>query len=548
MSVEPTASAPARAEGLAPPEGPAPAGRAAARNTAIFSILTGLSRIAGLVREIVASSYFATSGAFSAFTIAFQLPNVVRSLFADAALSAAFVPVFTEMLEQGRRKDAFKLASTLFFLILTVLSAITVLFVAFAGVIMPLFVGDELSQFQDLTIGLSRVLFPVVLVLGLNGLVVGILNAYDHFTIPALSPLVWNMVILVCLVGSQQVLTGEDQLYGYAIGVLVGTVVQFGMALPMLRRFGFHLELSFSFRDERVRRVLILMLPVTIGLGLINFNVLINSTLGSLVSDQAPRAIDAAFRIYMLPQGVFSVAIATVLFPALSRFAARRDYDGLRALMANGMRQIFLLLIPAAAATLALSEPITRLIYEHGRFGQSSTDLVSSALFWFSFSLPFSGVNLLLTRTFFSLQKPWITTGIAGLNLTVNVAVSVALYKPFGIAGIVIGTGVSSAAMTVAQMHFLRRELHGRLDGRRTLIVVIQITLAAALLAGACYGTWYLLDQALGVGLLAQLLTVGVALGVGLAVYALAVRLLGIPEARQIEGFVRGRLARRGER
>ncbi|HEX6698601.1 MAG TPA: murein biosynthesis integral membrane protein MurJ [Solirubrobacteraceae bacterium] len=548
MSVEPTASAPARAEGLAPPESPAPAGRAAARNTAIFSILTGLSRIAGLVREIVASSYFATSGAFSAFTIAFQLPNVVRSLFADAALSAAFVPVFTELLEHGRRKDAFKLASTLFFLILTVLSAITVLFIAFAGVIMPLFVGAELSQFQDLTIGLSRVLFPVVLLLGLNGLFVGILNAYDHFTIPALSPLVWNAVILICLVGSQHVLSGENQLYGYAIGVLIGTAVQFMMALPILHRLGFHLQVSFSFRDERVLQVLRLMLPVTIGLGLINFNVLINSTLGSLVSDAAPRAIDAAFRIYMLPQGMFSVAIATVLFPALSRFAARRDYDGLRALTANGMRQIFLLLIPAAAATLALSEPITRLIYEHGRFGQSSTDLVSTALFWFSFSLPFSGVNLLLTRTFFSLQKPWITTGIAGLNLTVNVAVSIALYKPFGIAGIVIGTGVSSAVMTLAQMYFLRRELHGRLDVRRTLIVTIQVTFAAALLAGASYGTWYVLDRALGVGLLAQLLTVGAALAVGLVVYAIVVRLLGIPEARQIEGFVRERLARRGQR
>jgi putative peptidoglycan lipid II flippase len=548
VSVEPTASAPARAEGLAPPEGPAPAGRAAARNTAIFSVLTGLSRIAGLAREIVASSYFATSGAFSAFTIAFQLPNVVRSLFADAALSAAFVPVFTEMIEHGRRKEAFRLASTLFFLILTVLSAITVLFIAFASVIMPLFVGSQLAGLEDLTVGLSRVLFPVVLVLGLNGLVVGILNAYDHFTIPALSPLVWNAVILICLVGSQQVLSGNDQLYGYAIGVLVGTVVQFAMALPMLRRLGFHLELSFSFRDERVRQVLRLMLPVTIGLGLINFNVLINSTLGSLVSDEAPRAIDAAFRIYMLPQGMFSVAIATVLFPALSRFAARRDYDGLRALTANGMRQIFLLLIPAAAATLALSMPITRLIYEHGRFGASSTDLVSSALFWFSFSLPFSGVNLLLTRTFFSLQKPWITTGIAGLNLAVNVAVSVALYKPFGIAGIVIGTGVSSAVMTLAQMYFLRRELHGRLDVRRTLIVAIQVTLAAALLAGAAYGSWYLLDQALGVGLLAQLVSVGVALSVGLVVYAVAVRLLGIPEARQIEHFVLGRLGLRDER
>jgi putative peptidoglycan lipid II flippase len=548
VSLEPTASAPARAEGLAPPEGPAPAGRAAARNTAIFSVLTGLSRIAGLVREIVASSYFATSGAFSAFTIAFQLPNVVRSLFADAALSAAFVPVFTELLEQGRRKDAFKLASTLFFLILTVLSAITVLFIAFAGVIMPLFVGSQLAGLEDLTVGLSRVLFPVVLVLGLNGLVVGILNAYDHFTIPALSPLVWNAVILFCLIGSQQVLSGDDQLYGYAIGVLVGTVVQFAMALPMLRRLGFHLELSFAFRDERVRQVLRLMLPVTIGLGLINFNVLINSTLGSLVSDAAPRAIDAAFRIYMLPQGMFSVAIATVLFPALSRFAARRDYDGLRALTANGMRQIFLLLVPAAAATLALSEPITRLIYEHGRFGQSSTELVSSALFWFSFSLPFSGVNLLLTRTFFSLQKPWITTGIAGLNLSVNVAVSVALYKPFGIAGIVIGTGVSSAVMTLAQMYFLRRELHGRLDARRTAIVAVQVTIAAALLAGACYGTWYLLDSALGTGLPAQVISVGTALLVGLVVYAGAVRLLRIPEARQIERFIAERLGLRDER
>jgi putative peptidoglycan lipid II flippase len=540
--MEPTATAPARAEGLAPPEEPSSAGRAAARNTAIFSILTGLSRIAGLVREIVASSYFATSGAFSAFTIAFQVPNVVRSLFADAALSAAFVPVFTELLEHGRRKEAVRLASTLFFLILTVLGAITVLFVAFAGVIMPLFIGSQLAPVQDLAVGLSRVLFPVVLVLGLNGLAVGILNAYDHFTIPALSPLVWNAVILFCLIGSQHVLTGDNQLYGYAIGVVIGTIVQFAMAVAMLRRLGFHLEVSFAFGDRRVRQVLLLMLPVTIGLGLINFNVLINSTLGSLVSEGAPRAIDAAFRIYMLPQGVFSVAIATVLFPALSRFAARRDLDGLRSLTANGMRQIFLLLIPAAAATLALATPITRLIYQHGAFGSSSTDLVSTALFWFAFSLPFSGVNLLLTRTFFSLQKPWITTGIAALNLTVNVGVSVALYKPFGIAGIVIGTAVSSAVMTLAQMYFLRRELHGRLEVRRTLLVTAQITAAAALLAGVSYIVWYGLEQALGEGLLAQLLSVGVALCIGAVIYAVTVLALRIPEALQIRRLVMGRL------
>src|SRR5919198_3953242 len=511
--MEPTATAPARAEGLAPPEGATPAGRAAARNTAIFSVLTGLSRIAGLAREIVASSYFATSGAFSAFTIAFQVPNVVRSLFADAALSAAFVPVFTEMLEHGRRKEAFRLASTLFFLILTLLGAIAVLFVIGAAALIPLFTGHKFSaELDQLTVGLSRVLFPVVVILGLNGLVVGILNAYDHFAIPAISPLVWNFVILGCLIGTNQFLEGDEQLYGYAIGVVAGTAVQFAMALPQLGRLGFRLQVSFHFRDPRVRRVLLLMLPVTIGLGLINFNLLINSTLGSLVSDQAARAIDAAFRIYMLPQGMFSVAIATVLFPALSRLAARKDLDGLRALTANGMRQVFLLLIPAAAATLALATPITRLIYQHGAFGPHSTEQVSSALFWFSFSLPSSGVNLLLTSSFFSLQRPWITTGIAALNLSVNVAVSVALYKPFGIPGIVIGTAVGSGAMTLAQLHFLRGQLHGRLEGRRTLLALGQMTAAPAALGPVAYGVWYGLDEAVGRSVPAQIVSVGGAL------------------------------------
>jgi len=414
---------------------------------------------------------------------------------------------------------------------------------------MTLFTGGAFSpHLDDLTVGLSRVLFPVVLILALNGLAVGILNAYDHFAIPALSPLVWNAVILLFLVVSHHVLSGDKQLYGYAVGVLVGTAVQFAMALPQLRWLGFRLQFNLHFRDERVRQVLRLMLPVTIGLGLINFNLLINSTLGTLVSAQAGRAIDAAFRIYMLPQGMFSVAIATVLFPALSRLAARRDLDALRALTANGMRQVFLLLVPAAAATLALATPITRLIYQHGAFGPSSTELVSTALFWFAFSLPFSGVNLLLTRTFFSLQRPWITTRIAALNLGVNVAVSVALYQPFGIAGIVVGTAASSAAMTFAQVHFLRRELNGRLETRTTLVAVAQMTAASALLAAVAYGVWYVLDEALGRGLAGQVISVGGGLTMGALAYAVAVHAMGIPEARQIERLVAGRVGRRAKR
>jgi putative peptidoglycan lipid II flippase len=294
-----------------------------------------------------------------------------------------------------------------------------------------------------------------------------------------------------------------------------------------------------------VKRVLVLMLPVTIGLGLINFNLLINSTLGSLVSENAPRAIDAAFRIYMLPQGIFSVAVATVLFPTLSRLSARGDRDGLRSLTATGMRQIFLLLIPAAACTLVLAEPITRLVYERGEFDADSTALVSEALFWFSFSLPFAGANLLLTRTFFALQRPWLPTVLGGASLLVNAAVAVALYGPFGVGGIVLGTAVASAAMTFGQAWYLRRELGGRLEGRATADAVTRIVAASALLAAVAYGLYAALDELVGRSLPGQLVSVGGALVAGLAVYAVAVLALRVPEARQIRDAVGARLARR---
>ncbi|MGH2840184.1 MAG: murein biosynthesis integral membrane protein MurJ [Solirubrobacteraceae bacterium] len=517
-----------------------------ARNTAIFSSLTGLSRIAGLFREIVASSYFGTSGAFSAFTIAFQIPNLVRNLFADTALSAAFVPVFTELLEKGRRREAYQLASTFVAIIATALVALSVFFVLIAPYVMPLLTGDDFSRELDsLTVGLSRVLFPIVLLLGLNGLFVGILNAYDHFTIPGLSPLVWNLVIIVALIALRPFFEGDDQLYAYAIGVLIGTFVQLAMALPVLRRLDFAFVPRIDLHDPRVKQVLALMLPVTLSLGLINFNMVINSVLGSYVSEEGPRAIDAAFRIYMLPQGMFSVAIATVLFPALARLATRRDADGMRALTGTGTRQILLLLIPAAACTLVLAEPITRLVYERGEFDAESTKLVSEALFWFSFSLPFAGINLLLTRTFFSVQRPWLPTKLSAVSLLVNAVVALALYKPFGLAGIVVGTALGSAAMTWGQIIYLRRGLNGRLEGRETLAALLRILLASAALAGVVYLLWSGLDNLLGRSLVAQIISVGTALTAGLAVYGFAVLALRVPEASQIRDLITARIGRR---
>jgi putative peptidoglycan lipid II flippase len=525
--------------------GPRGGGERVARNTAIFSILTAFSRVAGLGREILAASFFGTSGAASAFTLANLVPNLVANLFAQAALSAAFVPVFTDLLQQGRRREAFQLASTLFWIMLIALTAITAFFEIAAGVIMPLFTGPTFGAALDtLTVGLSQVLFPVVLLLGLTGLLVGILQSYEHFTIPALAPAVWNVVIIVALVLLRHDFHGGDELYAYAIGIVIATAVQFAMALGALARIDFRLRFSIDWHDPRIRQVFILMLPVTIGLGIVNLDQFINAAFGTLVSKEAPRAIENAFRVYMLPQGIFSVAVATVLFPTLSRMASRRDPGGMRRAVGVGMRQINLLLIPAAAFMIVLTTPIVRLLYERGNFDASSTHLVSIALFWFAFSLPFGGLNLLLTRTFFAVQRPWIPTSLAALNMIVDIIVSLSLYRPLGIAGLIIGTVSANVVMTALQVYRLRIGFNGRLEGAQTTMITARILLASALLGGVAWLVWYLLDSLLGGSLPAQIVSVGGAGVAGVLVYMRAVLAMRVPEAHQVSRLIRTQLGR----
>jgi putative peptidoglycan lipid II flippase len=536
---EADAFSPGEEPGKNPAPGQQRAGRIA-RSTAFFSVATAASRIAGLVREVVAASYYGVNGPMSAFTIAFQVPNLVRALFADAALQPAFVPIFTEQLERKNYREAFRLASTLLLLVTLVLGAITALFVLTASFVMPLFAPGFEGEILQLTITLSQVLFPILILLGVSGVVVGILNSYDRFGAFAISPLFWNLTIIAFTVFLTPYFHGQNRIYAYAIGILAGTLVQLLIPVFDLRNTPFKFEWSFDWRNRDVRRVLLLMLPVTISLGLINFNMLVNSLFGSLVSDEAPAAIDKAFRIYQLPQGIFSVAIATVLFPTLARFASRGEMENLRATMANGMRQILFVLLPATAAVLVLATPMIRLIYQRGEFTPEQTTLVATALFWFAFSLPTNGLYLLQTRTFFSLQRPWMATGLAGLDLTISALAAWALYKPFGTGGIVAGTGIGTTAAVVAQAVVLRHEFDG-LELRRLAITTAKITVAAAALAAVSFGVWDLLDNALGRGLLDQIVSLGVGLGLGGVTYLLAAKLLRIAELEQIMRLLRRR-------
>jgi putative peptidoglycan lipid II flippase len=485
--------------------------------------------VLGLVREIVAKNYFGVSGPINAFNIAFAIPNLVRMLVADAALSSAFVPVFTDMLEKGDRRRAWRVASSLFWLLLLGLTALTALFVLVAPWVMQIF--GLPPGYESLSVTLSRILFPIVALLGISGIVVGILNSYEHFTVPALTPVFWNLAIIVGLaVGVPRAHTADARLEIYAFSILIGTLVQVLLPFPWLAGRDGRLRLVLDWRDPAVRRVFRLMLPVTLGLGLINVNAVIDQFFAARFIDPtlSPSAIDAAFRIYMLPQGMFSVAIATVLFPALSRHASRGDTDGFRRTVSTGLRQIAFLLVPASVVAAVLADPIVRLLYQRGHFTAAQTPVVAAALAAFSAGLTFNGAMLMLNRAFFSLQENWVPTAVALGNLFVNAGLDGAFYR-FGTWGIPLSTTCVNVAGAAVLLVYLRRRL-GRLELTGTASSVGRIVAASAPVAAVSYGVWWALDGALGRAAGFQVVSVGTALVAATTIYLGACRVLRVRE------------------
>jgi putative peptidoglycan lipid II flippase len=502
--------------------------RRLAWSTAIFAAATGLSRLLGLVREIVARAYFGVEGAgINAFTVAFLIPNVVRALVADAALSGSFVPVFTELLEKGERARAWRVASSLFWLLLLGLGGLTALSILAAPLIVrPFDVADE-----QLAVTLTQILFPIVALLGLSGIIVGILNSYEHFTVPALTPVFWNLAIIVGLViGVPQADSESAKLYVYAGSIVAGTVIQLLLPLPWLGGRDGSLRVAVDWRDPAVRQVFLLMGPVTLGLGLINFNQLIGTFFASRYIDAtlAPAAIDAAFRVYMLPQGIFSVAVSTVLFPRLAQLSTRGDLDDFARTIGLGLRQIAFFLVPASVVSAVLAEPIVRLLYERGEFSAQETPVVAGALAAFSLGLAFNGMMLMLNRGFFGLQAPWTPTAVALGNLVLNVGLFAIFYR-VGTWGVPLSISLANLAGTAALLILLRRRL-GRIGFGEIWRSLVRIAGASAVLAGAAFGVWYAVDAVLGRSFAGQLVSVGTALIVGGAVYLAACKALRVRE------------------
>ena len=509
--------------------------RGLARSTAIFAAATGLSRVVGLAREIIEAAVFGVQGPINAFTVAFQIPNLIRALVADSALSGAFVPIFSGLLETDRKR-AWRVASTIFWLFFVGLGAM----VAFLILIAPLLIrpfGDPGGD-AALAVGLSRVLFPIVWLLGLSGIVVGILNAYDQFTIPSLTPVAWNLVIILGLVLgvplSDQVNT---QLYIYSASILLATLVQFLMPLPSLRSLDGRIRPVIDWRDPAVKRFFVLMLPVTVTLGLINVSAVISTFFASRYIDPelAPQAINKAFRLYMLPQGIFSVAVATVLFPTLSRLAARNEIPGFRRTVDEGIRLIGFLLIPASLFSAVLAVPITRLVYEHGEFTSSDTKVVAQCLAAFSVGLVFNGWMLMLTRGFYALQANWAPTLVAFGSLVLNVVLDIGLYR-VGVWGLPLATALANVVAVGALLVMMGRKT-GTESIRATSGSLVRIVIASIVATAVAVAVWWGVDSLVGRSIPGQLLSVGGALLVATGAYLAACRVVHVRELNALRAL-----------
>lgn len=503
---------------------------------------TAFSRIFGYLREVVAAGYFGAGAEKSAFDVAFLVPSTFQILAAQAALSAALIPVFAGLLEQERRQEAWLVARTIFTLIVFGLGVLVVLCMIFAPAIMGLFAPgyrDE-AEMMEMIVSMSRMLFPTVLLLAVAGLVISVLNSFEHFTLPALAPIAWNLLIVLAMV----LFAGDYGIYALAGGVVAGTVVQLLIILPALKGRGGRLGISLALGNPNVRRVGLLMLPVSLSLGLINLNGVIDVQFASFLGVQGVAAMNYAFRLYQLPEAIFAITVGTVLFPTLSKLAVRDELESFRSTVSTGVRIIFFLLIPISAFIAVLHEPLVRLAYEHGRFTAQDTSLVSWTLLFFAFGSAFSGAGALLTRAFFSLRRPWIPTLVALANLGANAVFNLLFIRIFGdlglerLGGISLSTTIVSLLTFLALLLFMRRQL-GRIDGAIIARSVLMTALVSALAAAAAWLNWRLLDSLLGRELAGQILSLAgafIAAGAVFAVLAFALRMRELKLVRALKG------------
>ncbi len=548
---EPTGLAATRA-GVVEPPGEA----AVASQVGKVSAATFLSRVLGLVRDQVFAALFGAGTAADAFNMAFRVPNLVRDLFAEGAMSASFVPTFTQWRAKHGDEAAWALARQLMSTLLAVLLALCALGWVFAPQIVGLMAGgfDQVPGKLDLTVLLTRVMLPFLPAVALAAAAMGMLNARGVFFLPALAPALLNVGMIVFGLALFPVCRawGWPVITAMAAGVVLGGVLQFACQLPALGRLGFRWRLEWPTWHPGVRQVALLMLPATVGLAATQLNIFVSQAIAASLREGSVSWLQYAFRLMQLPIGLFGVAVATVSLPALSRAAVRGDVPGVRATLSESVRLVFLLTVPSALFLAVLARPVIALLFQHGRFNAGDTFATGDALVMYCIGLPAFAAVGIFTRAFYALgdtRTPVRATFVAvGVNLVLNL-LFVGPLASLGLAhrGLALATSVTSL-LNLAQLAWRLRTRLGGVDGKRLLRSLARITLAstipAALILLAITAAGDISAQPV---MLRAAVVAACGVG-GLAVLALTLRLFRVEELAMLSEVTRSVWARFGRR
>ena len=508
------------------------------------------SRILGLAREQIFAALFGGGRVMDAFTIAFRIPNLLRDLFAEGALSTAFVTVFARTAALDDDAAAWRLANKVATLAIVSLSAITVLGIAFAPWLVALLAPGFDPAKAVLTVTLTRVMYPFILLVSLAALVMGMLNARNVFGIPAMASSFFNLGSIVAGVLLGYWLDphfGERALLGLAIGTLIGGSLQLLVQLPALRRAGYVFRPDFHWRDAGVRAILRLMGPSVIAASTTQVNVLVNSAFASELGDGPTFWLSAAFRLMQLPLGVFGVALGTVSLPLLARMAATGNTGAFRSELARGMRLAFLLTIPASIGLMMLAEPIMSVLYQHGRFDAYQAAEAAGALRFYAIGLCGYAALKVLVNAFYAIDRrktPMVVSFIAvALNLLLNFTFTRRL--GWGHRGLALSTACVATSNFLILYALMRGHL-GRLESRAMLILLGKIAVAGAVLGAICWlGMHYLLADWARQPFWPKLAALTLVITAAAAAFFACTSALGIAEVHDITRAVQRRLQRR---
>jgi len=456
-----------------------------------MGVATFFSRIAGLVRE-QSFAYFFGAGAWTdAFNVAFRIPNLLRDLFAEGAMSAAFEPTFNAVMTRDGRDRAFRLASIVLSLLILVVGGITLIGIAASPLLVrtmaPEFLSDP-AKFET-TVSMTRIMFPFLLVISLAALVMGVLNSLGNFFIPAIAPVFLNLAMIVAGFTLCPLFEwlGRPAIEGMAAGAMIGGILQLAAQWPALRRSGYGFSWRLQPSDPAVKRIVTLIIPGTIGLAATQVNVAISTMLATSQGDGAVSWLNYAFRLMQLPLGIFGVAIAQATLPVISRQSAAGDRQGMTGTLAESIKLTGFINIAAALLLAALAGPIIRLLFEHGRFTAADTAATAAALQAYALGLVFFSLTKVLGPAFYVLGDTTIPVKASLTAVVAAIGANLALVGPFGYEGLALGTSVGACVNTAFLYFVLARRLggFGRFGVAGSFLRTLASGAVAALAAGA---------------------------------------------------------------